>query len=491
MEGFEILGISIIFFVVYLYLPAATYRFAAETRVDLRRATDLSELEAFISAAIPSAVLNGVTFLLLLLVAKCPILRGSAAVLHIDWDLLASFITSVHRREAFGAIVSGARGTLLYVFSLLAVSFAVGRMYGESMLVRLADSEYPSLREQVLRPLVFLIPRGRREVFRSRLTIQSFEPIAAKLDAIQGPLRPNGIVTHALMFLRALRLFIIAAADVLDGANWKFGNSFLHESVEWMFRWSLKKPTVFVRAKGDRLFFGKFLRYTKNHEGDIGTISLIHVERYCAAEAAEILRDGRLPFEPFNGTLTLMWEEIADIHEAMPKHFEKLRARYVESKKLILAQSLLDRFDGEELSYEEICSRTLGTDHFTRDDVRVALAHLIECGAVSATPTVEATVERYAFARRRAAMKSTAGATETHPGGRLDDVSTVYPPALDRIAMGRAAGNRRRKRNRLRLNERRRGGGNRAGFIGNPEDVASGGNDDDSTVVRSDPRPPV
>jgi hypothetical protein len=499
MEGFEILGISIIFFVVYLYLPAATYRFAVETRVDLRRPTDLSELEAFISAAIPSVVINGVTFVLLRFIAKCPILRRSAAVLYVDWGLLSSFVTGVHRREAFDAIVSGARGTLLYALSLLMVSFALGLMYAESVRTRLTRTTYPQLRDQVIRALALLIPAAWRPlVFQSLMTnparteelYQLFTEIERHLRGdFQGPLLPNRKAR------RSLRLFFRAILDIGDGLNWHFGNSFLHESVEWMFRWSLSKPPVFVRAKGDRLFHGVFERYTKSHEGEIATISLTSVERYCAAEAEEILRDGRLPFEPFSGTLTLMWDEIADIHEASKKHLLELHARFVYSRKLVLAKSLLAHFDGEDVTLAEICGRVLGGDYFKVSDVEDALSHLVEVGAVSlpiVDPLDATRPQRYGFTSRRAGVGEQQQAASTpHDGRRFDDVPTRYPARADLLALDGRMVDRRKRRDRIRLNERRRnGGGNGDGFVKGHGD-SPGGNGSDTAIVQPDRKPPV
>jgi len=45
-------------FVIYLYLPHIFFKFWAENSIDLGRRRDASQLEEFISAALPSALLN-------------------------------------------------------------------------------------------------------------------------------------------------------------------------------------------------------------------------------------------------------------------------------------------------------------------------------------------------------------------------------------------------------------------------------------------------
>lgn len=449
MQGFELLGVSIIFFVAYLFLPAWLYRFGAETHIDLRRPTDVNELEGFLVAAVPSAAMHLATFGLMKFVAICPILKHYSLPVAVDWNLVASFITAHERQAAYRTLAAGPTATLVYFFSVLVVSFFLGRMFGSHVLGRVKNRAVDEIPEP---------PFGL--------------PAATPLQRVVKTWHWSWWSGRVLWFL---------AFEALYAVNWKIGNAVLHENVDWTFRWSILKPTVFVRTKGSRLYFGQFERYSKDNNGETATITLTDVWRYCFDEVDRTIAAGRVPFADFKGTLTLTWGEVADIHEALPEHLAGLRNRYEGERIRFLAKTLLESFDGETLTVDQMCRRRLGGDEFTREDIRAAVSHLVDVGVLR-DPLAEAAAvvdlaKAYAFPKRsqpapHAEQLSTQGVVFTNESR----TPSAWP---DRDVMGRPI--RRRRRDRIILRERRK-------YERHP--IADGGGDDDgngdgSYVTRS------
>lgn len=350
MHGLELLGVSIVVFVAYLYLPAAMFRFGAEHSIDLQRRPDGNDIEDFITASIPSTAMHAATWFLLRGLALCRLLSpGKLPV--VDWPLIASMISGEEKWHAFRTISRNPYPTIGYLGALLAVSAALGLMYGRSVLNHLTGSQ-----------------------------------AAARLPAPPEEWWPRCggwllTIPHRMAFV--LGFGLAAFRELLFALNYAAMNLVLHESAVWMFRWSVHRPTVFVRTKSNRLYFGTFDRYEKRRNGDIDSIVITHVRRYCYDEVDKTIAEGRLPFAWFGGSLRLMWDEVADIHDADLAHYLRIEERYTKQRLIYLAATLLEQFEGETVSFDDICRRRLGGDRFDINDVTAALRSLVRQGVVS------------------------------------------------------------------------------------------------------------
>lgn len=359
MEGFEVLGIAIIFFVAYLYIPTSLFRFGAEQLIDLGPRSDSTEVEAFITAAITSAPLHLVTFLIFKLLSVFP----GIVVPAVDWHLVAAFLTSEDHAYVRDVLQDRVYLTSLYFFGVACVSILSGVMYATAFMDKLRGITW----QNRIPPL----PR-----------ISGHRWYAAGWNLARA--------TPSLLWF--------ATIELMYASMFKVANFFFHETVVPLFPYAVLQPTVAIRTRSNRLYFGRFHRYEKAG-GKIDSITITDVVRYCYEEIDKAPSEGRLPMSEFVTPLTIQWEEVADIHEANPQHLQGLLSRYGKKKRLVLAETLLDQFDGRTMTFDHIRRSRRRNNSFSDDDVRSVLSDLLLDGVVE--KTVGAPDAEFTFPARR------------------------------------------------------------------------------------------
>jgi hypothetical protein len=394
MQGLELLSVTTIFFVTYLYLPLALFRFGAEQHTDLRRSPDSTPVETFIDAAIPSAALHGATWLLMWIVGRLPLLRSTGGPPSVDWRLIAAVVTGGDDAYLRAAITTVPVPTILYFVSLVAVSGILGIMFGVVVVERLSDTALASRAPK--RPTSDWWTRGG--LWRA-LTIGAY-----------------------VWF--AVRLLWFAIIEIIYAAVWRISNYLLPEQSVWLFRWSVRQPTVFVRTRGNRLYFGKFNSYEKTRGGKVESVLITNVWRYCYDNVEATIADGGMPLSHFGGSLTILWDEVADIHEADESHFGKLFSRLLTDREIYLDRTLLERFAGETITAVEVFRGRAGGDRYTRDDIDASLERLSSRG-ILLTPAVDDGGTQYAFPNRKSGI---VGATreEIAPNDKVSSAYSAY-----------------------------------------------------------------
>jgi hypothetical protein len=372
MQGLELFSVSAIFFVAYLYLPLALFRFGAEQRVDIRRNPDSSPLADFIDAAIPSAALHVATWSVLWFAARMPLLRRLIASPAVDWRLVAAFIAGDDKPYLRTTVITNHVATVVYFVTLIVVSGVFGLIFGGTVIRRLSAPEMQLRDRAPSRPPVEWWGRGTR--WR--------------------------VVTVTAWAALPVRLAWFAIVEIVCAAVWKTSNCLVPEQTVWLFRWSVRQPTVFVRTRGNRLYFGKFKSYEKLRDGKIDTVTITNVWRYCYDDVSATLNEGRLPLSFFGGPLTILWHEVADIHEADETHFGGLYGRYLAARETHLDRTLLDGFAGQTISADDVYRRRAGGDLFTRTDITDALDRLTEKGVIDISAGAGGTSIEYRFPLR-------------------------------------------------------------------------------------------
>ncbi|MEA2339747.1 MAG: hypothetical protein QOE82_3754 [Thermoanaerobaculia bacterium] len=398
MPGFDILGLGLIAFIAYLYLPAAAFRFGAEHFIDMRPRTDSSEVAEFIAAAIPSFAFHFVTYAALRAVSLtltwfisftswlhtyarwAPVIGRQPLMPVVDWTLISSLITGQHKDYVAQVLRSRTIASAVYFFAVVAVSLSIGLMFGSSHLDRLRKRT--AWEASRLEALVEWLP-GLEAIFTTYPdSFARFPNPSAARRVFSRRTRINRKRAGITAGPAALVLFIpkvVAwiAIELAYGVTFAIGTLLFQEGVEPWFHWSERKPSVFVRTKDQRLYFGQFRQYSKKRSGEMDTLTIDSPWRYCYDERLETIAEGRIPFSEFGGSLEIAREEVAEIHETTREHFARIYNRYVAIHILYLRQTLLETFAGERLTLDEMWIRQGGGDHFIKDDFYLALQELV------------------------------------------------------------------------------------------------------------------
>jgi hypothetical protein len=291
----------------------------------------------------------------------------------------------------------------VYFFAVVTVSLAIGLMFGASHLDRLRKRT--AWEASRLDALVEWLP-GLKKVFtRYPDSFARFpSPDAARglfsrRSGIEGGSSAIAAAATVLFFIPNVIAWIVI--ELAYGITFAIGTLLFQEGVEPWFHWSERKPSVFVRTKDQRLYFGQFRQYSKKRSGEMDTLTIDSPWRYCYEDRLETIAEGRMPFAEFGGSLEIAREEVAEIHETTKEHFAlHVYNRYVAIRILFLRQSLLDTFAGERLTLDEMWIRRGGGDHFIKDDFYLALQELVGADVIGEFDgTAGASV--YAFPSRR------------------------------------------------------------------------------------------
>jgi hypothetical protein len=349
--GLHFIGYLLAFFFAFLYFPYLTFKAGAEYLVDLGRRRDSGEIEQFFAAVIPSSILNGLTLLWAWIgraLGVCP-WRVSidyhvvAAAISKQEDGIKSFLIDDSRRPLL----------LIYLAALMIVSVASGVCYGWSFKRVTAR---PSLRDR--------IPRRRHDV----------------VDLEKA-------MNRMVWFFRSLWCFVAETVCLFSYFVW---HPLFHEEVISLFPWAVQQPWLFVRMHNDRLYYGQFVRYDKSATGDIESITISDVRRYCYDEVNQCLAAGRLPLSPFQGSLRINTGEIADIHNVPKDHFVHIQERYRNAMIKTLGRDLLTAFAGrKQIRVDEIFAEHAGGTELSSYRYRLALRKLEELKFISIHPTTK------------------------------------------------------------------------------------------------------
>jgi hypothetical protein len=142
-----------------------------------------------------------------------------------------------------------------------------------------------------------------------------------------------------------------------------------------------------VRLRENRLYYGRFIRYDKAANGDVESITIDEVLRYCYDEVDKCLADGRIPLSPFQGSLRISIADITDVHNVPAKHFQKIESRYAEMVVQRLARDLLTAFVGQRVHVGDIWIRHAGGTSLRMHHYRQALRYLEGEGFVAIAPS--------------------------------------------------------------------------------------------------------
>jgi hypothetical protein len=258
----------LVLFLAYLYVPYLLFKFFVEESVDLMRRKDVTRVEEFFGAALPSALLNFATGTLLHAVDSLP----GIAIPPVDWQVIASLLDprlDVVRKH----VTNIPRVEIAYLATLYVVSSVAGKFYG---LIELR------LFERKVHPGFFSSP---------------------------GKIKRLVLWGVALSYRRVWLPFF---ADMMHP----------------ILSWTIPETWIFVRTKDDRLYYGLMWEFTKASTGDVDTITIVHAQRYARKTVSECLNTGRCPLTRLSGSFVMKWSEIADINVAAPAVMSAVRRQY-------------------------------------------------------------------------------------------------------------------------------------------------------------------
>lgn len=347
--GLHFIGYLLAFFFAFLYLPYLTFKTGAEYTVDLGRRRDSGEIEQFFAAVIPSSILNLLTVFWAWVGRALSVCRWRASL---DYRVVSATITG-HGDGIHNFIVDDARRPLLFWYfgALMVISLLSGLCYGYAVN---RVTEKPLLRDR--------IPRRR--------PAQTW--IGNVLRGIE-------------VFLRWVLWVML---EIVSAFSYFLWHSLLKSEVISLFPWSVQKPWLFVRMHNDRLYYGQFVRYDKSATGDIESITISDVRRYCYDEVDKCLAEGRLPLSSFQGSLRINTNEIADMHNVPERHYVHIQERYRKEMIRRLGGDLLRAFAGKkQISVNEIYVQHAGVNDLSRHRYRLALRKLEELRFIAIHPT--------------------------------------------------------------------------------------------------------
>lgn len=268
----------LVLFLAYLYVPYLLFKFFVEESLDLMRRKDVTRVEEFFGAALPSTLLNFATITILRIADRLPGIRFPP----LDWEVIASLFDpdlSVFRAHVAKApLAEIGYLALLYLFSAVA-----GNVYG---LIELR------LFERKVQPAFFLV---------------------------------RGKIQRRFLWFVAL-------------AYRRIWLPFFAETIQPIIAWTTSETWLFIRTKDDRLYYGLMYEFTKAANGDVDTITIVHTQRYARKTVAECLASGRCPLTRLSGSFVMKWSEIADINIAAPTVMTAIRRQYAVKLRVYRAQ---------------------------------------------------------------------------------------------------------------------------------------------------------
>ncbi|MCU1348812.1 MAG: hypothetical protein JWO56_1842 [Acidobacteria bacterium] len=310
-----VLGYLIAGYVAYLYLPQAFFRFWLERYVTLGARDDETQLEAFVTSALPSVVLNLMTFgmisafwFLLNLISGRLFHEAIAAPLP-DISILTSFLTE-EQQPLVQAMTTGGSLVIKYLALVWLLAALMGIRFGE-----LISEDYRT------RPWYEI--RQRREP----------SPIPDRLRSGMYTWRPRPWWDRKQenIFRYVWRLIPYYVSELPNSFIHFFGILFFMDYIDSLNPYSFHKPHVCVRTKDRRLYFGQFWTYEKMKSGEVSSITLLNVQRYCSDEIDQCLRRGDLPIHDFGGPLLIQWDNVADMNRVPQTRIQHLKERYAEA----------------------------------------------------------------------------------------------------------------------------------------------------------------
>lgn len=280
-------------FLIFLYLPHIFFKLGAEKWLDLGRKKDSSQLEEFLSAALPSSALNLIACIFIFV----PRLSLRLVTFLIDW---VSRMFSAHFWSVYETYSSWTPGAVDWQI----VSNLFGAGEGPSGLVSyVSRGNWWGEVAYLLWLYLVAVINGRAygRIVNARV----------RRGATKEHLRKD---IWAKMTLRQQSRWLIG------GIFWKLWDPFYHEFHVSMFAWMTRRSFMWLRTTDDRLFFGSFFRYEKTNIGDIAGIVLGDVHRY--------KHDAAVPeIASFEGQLYVPASQIADMNLSTAESFKQLRAR--------------------------------------------------------------------------------------------------------------------------------------------------------------------
>lgn len=311
MNGGSLLPYVLVAFVVFLYLPHVFFKIAAEKWIDLGRKRDSTQLEEFISAALPSFGFNALASISLILprvvlrvsfflyerlLAALPS-RVTAAFGrlwdqtgtwmpgHVDWHVVSGFFSPISSsalllfyRDPVSAYV--ARGfwwsELSYLVWLYLIAYINGAAYGRIVAAKMsrgADTAHVRQRMEKL-------------------------PVIRKLRLIAG------------------------------GLFYKAWNPFYQEFHVGLFAEVARQAYVIVRTIDDRRYLGLFFRYEKQPDGQIIGLVLRETQWLHASTEGEDI------YSQIHDAFYLPWSRIADINftsQRVVSHLKRSRTQAVQN----------------------------------------------------------------------------------------------------------------------------------------------------------------
>jgi hypothetical protein len=347
--GLHFIGYLLGFFFAFLYFPYLAFKAGAGYSVDLGRRRDTGEIEQFFAAVLPSAILNLLTVFWAWVGRVFGVCPWNASL---DYHVVSAVI-SKHDDEIKNFIVDDSRRPLLFVYlaALMVISVLSGLAYGYAFKRR---TERPVPRER--------IPRRRHD-------LAGF---------------PKAL--HLVAF--GIRLVLWLMLEIVSWFSYFVWHPFFDEEVIALFPWAVQKPWVFIRMHNDRLYYGQFVRYDKSATGDIESVTISDVRRYCYDEVDRCLAEGRLPLSTFQGSLRINTREIADMHNVPKDHFVHIQERYRKMMIRRLGRDLLTAFVGrKQITVHEVFVQHAGGTELSRYRYRLALRKLEELRFITILPS--------------------------------------------------------------------------------------------------------
>ena len=287
------IGYALVGFIVAVYLPHIIFKFLAEQDVDLGGRRDITRLEEFVAAALPSVLFNVFAFVtyefidsLSYWLSRIPGVPRFRQGYDVDWAVVASIFADDKGMLA-DFVYAGELWPSVGVYFLLLYGIAAvnGRIYGAVF--------YDSLKQG------------------SNLTMS---------ELLNAPI-------HKWRTWKGL-------------VGWLW-HVFYHDAVVPYFQWEVRDTWVMVRTVDGRLYHGKFAHYEKTVDGSFETIQLTEVHRYCYDEIEERFARGEIAVSEFEGELHIKWSRIADINRVERETIYNIMANQYFA--------LRDEFEGEGL----------------------------------------------------------------------------------------------------------------------------------------------
>lgn len=274
-------ALPLVAFLVYLYAPHLLFKFAANLKYDFVSPKQVSQVEEFFAAGLPSAVLNAVTWLVFLAWGRI----GHRGRVLVDPRPIAEIFAHDPDLRAYFAR-GGFEPLLRYVLALFLISYVAGYLYGWT-LVRIARSG------------------GPLEYFTSAQ-----------------PLQVPGRILR-LLYRKIWRPFYAVYEHPI-------------------FPKILQQAYAFVHTNHG-LYHGIFWEYDKTNEGEVAGIYLVEVSKFSRRSERECIRDGVNPISDMDGPLYIAWSDVLDINyppdaSTLKRKRDEYERRLEEAEKLKLRE---------------------------------------------------------------------------------------------------------------------------------------------------------